>query len=320
MKYIPGRGAPSINTVANPGDIYIDIDTRNTYICREIISQSTNYISDVRTEYHWKRYIHFSEVATTGDYNDLINKPNPIKTINGISPDSNGNVEVDSGGVKTVNGNNPDSNGNVEINIPDAVTDEHINKLIIDAIPVSKYVYYNGEPDYSFDHSTDTPITTLRGSGTISNTTYMFAKINKEVIPASYFMNAKITKKNYSTGATSEGVVSSEDKFVYSNRGGAVIIDERVMLVETPGNHAFTYGSSSLTVNNCTAGMYFVISTFTYGSTTSVEKANAVYLAKHALENNTPILIMPSSTESSSKKFKITVDDTGTISATEVTE
>lgn len=78
MRYISGSGAPSINTVANPGDIYIDIDTGNAYICREIISQSTNYISDVRTEYHWKRYIHFSAVATTGDYNDLINKPNPI--------------------------------------------------------------------------------------------------------------------------------------------------------------------------------------------------------------------------------------------------
>lgn len=298
MRFISGSGAPSINTVANPGDIYIDIGTGNAYICREIISQSPNYISDVRTEYHWKRYIHFSAVATTGDYNDLINKPNPIKTING---------------------NNPDSNGNVEINIPDAVTDEHINKLIIDAIPASKYVYYNGEPDYSFDHSTGTPITTLPGSGTINNTTYKFAKINEEVIPASYFMNAEITKKNYSTGATSAGSVSSEDKFVYSNRGGAVIIDNRVMLVETPGNHVFTYGSSRLTVNNCTAGMYFVISTFTYGSTTSVEKTNAVYLAKHALENNAPILIMPSSTKSSSKKFKITVDDSGTISATEVT-
>lgn len=109
MRYISGSGAPSINTVANPGDIYIDIDTGNAYICREIISQSTNYISDVRTEYHWKRYIHFSAVATTGDYNDLINKPNPIETINGISPDSNGNVEIE---------------------IPAPVTDEHINSLI----------------------------------------------------------------------------------------------------------------------------------------------------------------------------------------------
>ena len=78
MKYIPGKGAPSISTVANPGDIYVDINTNNTYICREIISQSTNYISDVRTEYHWKRYPLFSIVARTGNYNDLINKPNPI--------------------------------------------------------------------------------------------------------------------------------------------------------------------------------------------------------------------------------------------------
>lgn len=109
MRVISGSGAPSINTVANPGDIYIDIDTDNAYICREIISQSTNYISDVRTEYYWKRYLHFSRVAITGNYNDLIDRPNPIKTINGISPDSNGNVEIE---------------------IPAPVTDEHINSLI----------------------------------------------------------------------------------------------------------------------------------------------------------------------------------------------
>lgn len=60
MEYISGSGAPSINTVANPGDIYTDINTGNRYICRETISQSTNYISDVRTEYRWKRYPHFS--------------------------------------------------------------------------------------------------------------------------------------------------------------------------------------------------------------------------------------------------------------------
>lgn len=60
MAYISGSGAPSINTVANPGDIYTDIDTGNRYTCRETISQSTNYISDVRTEYRWKRYLRFS--------------------------------------------------------------------------------------------------------------------------------------------------------------------------------------------------------------------------------------------------------------------
>ena len=31
MKYISGSGAPSINTVAKPGDIYIDIDEVSTF-------------------------------------------------------------------------------------------------------------------------------------------------------------------------------------------------------------------------------------------------------------------------------------------------
>lgn len=109
MKHISGSGAPSINTVAKPGDIYTDIDTGNMYICREIISQSTNYISDVRTEYRWKRYLCLPRVAKTGNYNDLINRPHLIETINGISPDSNGNVEIE---------------------VPAPVTDEHINSLI----------------------------------------------------------------------------------------------------------------------------------------------------------------------------------------------
>lgn len=38
-----------------------------------------------------------------------------VKTVNGKTPDANGNVEVETGGVKTVNGNAPDKNGNVQI-------------------------------------------------------------------------------------------------------------------------------------------------------------------------------------------------------------
>lgn len=50
-----------------------------------------------------------AKVAKTGNYNDLINTPNPIETINGIFPDYNGNVEIE---------------------VPAPVTDEHINSLI----------------------------------------------------------------------------------------------------------------------------------------------------------------------------------------------
>lgn len=42
-----------------------------------------------------------------------------VKKVNGVGPDSSGNVEIDSGGVKKVNGVGPDESGNVDAKVSD---------------------------------------------------------------------------------------------------------------------------------------------------------------------------------------------------------
>lgn len=49
--------------------------------------------------------------GTTYDVKDA----GAVRTVNGNTPDENGNVTIDSGGVKTVNGQQPDAAGNVQI-------------------------------------------------------------------------------------------------------------------------------------------------------------------------------------------------------------
>lgn len=50
---------------------------------------------------------------TASDVGALPSTIDPVETVNGISPDSNGNVNV--GTVKSVNGSTPDANGNVNL-------------------------------------------------------------------------------------------------------------------------------------------------------------------------------------------------------------
>lgn len=61
-----------------------------------------------------------------------------VKTVNGVAPDDSGNVviDVDDGGVKTINGGAPDENGNVEItaNGIGAATMSEVNAAIAAAI------------------------------------------------------------------------------------------------------------------------------------------------------------------------------------------
>lgn len=44
-----------------------------------------------------------------------------VKTVNSTSPDANGNIAVNVG-VKTVNGNTPDANGNIVLSIPQSIS------------------------------------------------------------------------------------------------------------------------------------------------------------------------------------------------------
>ena len=295
MRYISGSGAPSINTVANPGDIYIDIDTGNAYICREIISQSTNYISDVRTEYHWKRYIRFSAVATTGDYNDLINKPNPIETINGISPDSNGNVDIDTG-VTSLNGKSGDINLSYEDlpNTPFVLASKDITKTYDrDSSVNASGKLYVGRDQFSYNLMSD-----------------RFVEL-EEIKSVQY-------RYKYETGKYSSYLDASLDKITFAmNSNDAFFVGSSPLIFcKKAGTYTMKWdGNPSSSITFPKSGIYGAYSGL---NRSYISDVTITEIEKYFTSASQKI-ILPSSTEGSSKKFALTVDDSGTISATEVT-
>jgi hypothetical protein len=100
----------------------------NKVITQRILQDETNYLlkSEAETKYAVE-YVNAVPATVRdkiysvgGDFyagdsaNSTLHELGKVKTVNGQSPDSNGNVTVDTG-VKTVNGQSPDSNGNVTV-------------------------------------------------------------------------------------------------------------------------------------------------------------------------------------------------------------
>ena len=296
MKHISGSGAPSINTVAKPGDIYTDIDTGNRYICREIISQSTNYISDVRTEYHWKRYPYLPRVAKTGNYNDLIDKPNPIETINGISPDSNGNVDIDTG-VTSLNGNSGDIN------------------LSYEDLPNTPFVLASKDVIKTYDRDSSV---SASGTLSVSRDTLSYNLMSDRFVELEEIKSVKYRYK-YETGNYSSDLDASLDEITFAtNSNDAFFVDASVLIFcKKAGTYTMQWGrnpSSSITFPK--SGIYGAYSGLNHSYISDVTITEIEKYFTSASQK----IILPSSTEGSSKKFALTVNDSGTISATEVTE
>lgn len=89
----------------------------------------------------------------------------------------------------------------------------------------------------------------------------------------------------------------------------AIMVDDYVIFVSEPTSHG--------PFNFTEAGVYFVKQGEKYVS--RLIKQTITPMAEEFLPSEINELIMNSSTTDSTKKFKITVDDSGTISATEVT-
>jgi hypothetical protein len=66
----------------------------------------------------------------------VIEQKNPVKSVNGVFPDENGNVQIDipECKVKTVNHITPDENGNVQIDIESVVLETLIDLKVAPVI------------------------------------------------------------------------------------------------------------------------------------------------------------------------------------------
>ena len=86
------------------GDVTLDIGDK-TLKLGDLLISPYGYIYEYAGESEYG-YHNLTYLACVGSF---------VKTINGVKPDSKGNVKIEAGGVQTVNGVSPDANGNVEI-------------------------------------------------------------------------------------------------------------------------------------------------------------------------------------------------------------
>lgn len=88
-----------------------------------------------------------TDTVNIGDLNsnfDTIDKElkNRPLTVNGVAPDSDGNVQIDTGvgAVRTINGEAPDADGNIEITV--TVSEPATSKLNFDNWDAEEGAYY----------------------------------------------------------------------------------------------------------------------------------------------------------------------------------
>lgn len=125
-------------------------------------------------------------------------------------------------------------------------------------------------------------------------------------------------KFKYSSGASSNliSVDDLEPKVNFSSDHSVFLINSDILFCGSTGTFTITINKGTQSFSVAETGIY----SYTSIMRSSHSFVNYIELTKKErgfIQSSKPILI-PSSTEGSTKKFKITVDDSGTISATEV--
>lgn len=211
-----------------------------------------------------------------------------VKKVNGVGPDSSGNVEIDSGGVKKVNGVGPDESGNVDSTIIQCGDKGYTIHLAKEGQYVANgyglFIYHNNTEKSHIDAAS--------------------LKVNGLTYDASKGLNVNrgiIMQPN--AGSSSPPII----KLAKTAPG-----DSRTLTLDGEG-HIYSYDNK----------IYFgLLSTkpnvlkWVGAPIDDTDAVNKKYVDAKVSDTE---LILGSSTASSNKRFKITVDDTGTISATEVT-
>ena len=126
-------------------------------------------------------------------------------------------------------------------------------------------------------------------------------------------------KFKYSSGASGNliSVDDLEPKVNFSSDHSVFLINNDILFCGSTGTFTITINGRTESFSVAETGIY----SYTCIMSSSRSFVNHIELTKKVsgfIQSGKPVLI-PSSTEGSTKKFKITVDDSGTISATEVT-
>ena len=209
-----------------------------------------------------------------------------VKKVNGVGPDESGNVEVDSGGIKTVNGVGPDESGNVDSTIIQCNDKNYTIYLAkkgqYAANGYGLFIYYNDTEQAHIDAATLT----------VGGLSYNASKgLN---------VNSGITMQP-NKGSGTPPIL----KLTKTLTGNALTLDGEGHIYSSDNKIYFGALSHRPSVLKWVG--------------TPIDGTDAVNKNYVDAKVSDTELILGSSTASSTKRFKITVDDSGTISATEVT-
>ena len=329
---ITGHGAPTIYTVANPGELYQDIDTGRIYECYDIYRQTPNLISDVKTEYRWRIYSSGEESSSVSSWNDLTDKPFGYEK-EYVTRLEEQTIDFSSGFAMDFYLNDT-ANYNVYV-------DGHVYNLTcirVEIIPGEIYSFRLIPEDGSFLIQDNTMTFEDKASHVV--------KIEKEenIIKAldDKFLSNNIIRMDPSCKATgeysyAEGFVTNATAYCSHAEGQGTYATGEYSHAEgyttnasgtsshaegwdtiASGEHSHVQGRFNVEdVNNKYAHIVG-------NGPSAVQRSNAHTLdwsgnAWYAGTVEGTAMIVMSSTTDSTKRFKITVDDSGTISATEVT-
>ena len=229
-----------------------------------------------------------------------------VKTVNGIEPDDTGNVavEIPAGGVQTVNGVAPDENGNVSVeidlsnymtlNTDQAVSDKHI-----------KYKHIQG--GFSIRQTGNTnmyPCTYIGYDDLLGDC----VEIRHTVSRSSALLNRDSDgtgRLRLYNGRVQDSYATLSPTYLefkrYNGYRMNLSADNRGNMIVGAGE----VGTNRALIKNVANPI------------NDTDAATKEYIDRKISDN---AIIINSSTADSNKRFKITVDDSGTLTATEVTE
>lgn len=165
-------------------------------------------------------------------------------------------------------------------------------------------------------HSSGTYID-LSGPNELAGSGYY--KVSDDLYDASRIKKIAYTIK-YSSGAISD-VITKDDisSIVYAEEDKSVFLYNNVFLVcKKTGTFHITVNTGRHTVIVSETGLY--LKTFSFSNSYSFVNYLKITHSYDVAKSVYSDILLPSSTAGSSKQFRITVDDTGTLSATEVTD
>ena len=164
--------------------------------------------------------------------------------------------------------------------------------------------------------------TTGRVSVTVKDVPFVWYKVSDKILTADQIIGAQLTLVEGDVSV--QEAITNEELYEYEF---GIMISESAIIAKKPGVYAIDYGEISIPET----GVYFVY----FGDTAYISSFSGIItypfddkcipdtiVRKAELDSRITEkeVILTSSTTDSTKKFKITVNDSGTLTATEITE